>query len=373
MASSLAFWLEEKEGASQGDLKINTEVHINYWSLTKDNINFLDIGIKLTFNEVSSLEFSKHIDAIKVYLPFEIETIEYNSELGQFVCTDQELLSAIFNSYIQEYSHVNDSGIHNITLPDGKELSFFTQIEELNGDGLSGVTLSALVDKKENGTLISFPAELFSPCSNVIKNSIYFRFRIKLLNKSAIKRISTITKPKWSMLLGDLNVIETVDFRINEARNLPYKIRGKVNKNKSLNVVHFFLIREAISEFKASHSNYERCRVLEKDIWNKYLGLKNNKSQYLIYHWKEKTSGVSGSNEAKFIDHFSAFAKFTSSNVTKRLLGIVIFSSLVIGIIGGLGANYFWKMIDNSPSQVIVLDEHANIKLECEDISGILK
>lgn len=372
MASSLAFWLEEKKELTDISLDIDTEVHINYWSLAKDNINFLDIGIKLTRHAGNTLELDKKIDAIKVYLPFEIDSIEYNSELGQFVCADQELLSAIFNSYIKEYSHVNDSGIHNITLPDGKELSFFTQIEESSCEGLSGVLVSALIDKKENGTLISFPSELFSSCNNIIKKSIYFRFRIKLLNKNAIKRISTITKPKCSVFLGDLNTIETIDFRINEARNLPYKIRGKVNMNKSLNVVHFFLIREAISEFKASHSNYERCRVLEKDIWNKYLGLKKNKSQYLIYHWKEKTSGFS-SEDKKFIDHFSAFAKFTSNNVTKRLLIIVVMVSILIGVAGGLCANYFWKMIDNSPTPVFILNEHANIKLECKDIGRLSK
>lgn len=343
MASSLAFWLEKKESIVN-ELKVNTEVHINYWSLAKDNINFLDIGVKLTANQ--GLKLVDGVKSINVYLPFERENIEYVADLGQLVCTDQELLSAIFNSYIEEYSHVNDSGIYNITLPGNETLSFFTQIESEDCDGLTGVKISELDDRKEKGTLISFPCDLFDPCGHEVKESIYFRFRIKL-NNNAVKRISTITRPGMAVLLGDLNNIETVDFRINEARNLPFKIRAKVNKNKSLHVVHYFLIRDAVSEFKASHTSYDRSRLLETEIWDKYLGLKKNTSQYLIYHWKKKTNGFRECNdEGIFIDHFSAFAKFTSNNIPRRLIISVIAISLIVGVISGIGANFIWKEID---------------------------
>ncbi|ODS04280.1 hypothetical protein [Vibrio scophthalmi] len=349
MASSLAFWLEKKPNKKPN---VNMEVHINYWSLPKDEINFLDIGIKLTkVNYPSSEELSNRVNAINVYLPFDSADISYDSELGHMVCKDQELLSAIFNTYIEEYSHVNDSGIHNIRLPDGKELSFYTQIEPENGDGLSGVIITEVKDKKECGTLLSFPAELFDSNITDVKDAIYFRFRIKLLRERAIRRISTITKPELAVLLGDLHKIETIDFRINEARNLPFKVRPNVNSTKSLHVVHFFLIREAISEFKASHSNYERCRLLETEIWDKYLGLKDAKSQYLIYHWKEKKDGVNKNQEEEkscFIDHFSAFAKFTSNIVSLGLIFRVIAVTFCIGVFSGVAANLMWHSMTSN-------------------------
>lgn len=344
MASSVGIWLDSEND----DIDVNLEVHVNYWSLPKEHINYLDIGVKLTpIKGKLTTELSDRLRSVNIYLPFEKKHIEYDSELGYMVCKDQEVLSAIFNSYIKEYSHVNDSGIHNITLPDGKELSFFTQIEPKNGDGLEGVRVTELVDKKENGTLLSFPSALFKVLNGNAKPSTYFRFRVKILNEQAIRRISTITKPKYSVLLGDLNKTEIVDFRLNEARNLPFKIRSKVNSNKPLNVIHFFLIREAISDFKASHSNYKRCRVLETDIWDKYLGLDDTKSQYLIYHWSEKTEGVSINKETpnSFIDHFSAFAKFTSNRVSWRLVLVVLSFTFIIGLVSGVSANLLWHKL----------------------------
>ncbi|MCM5509790.1 hypothetical protein [Vibrio sp. SCSIO 43169] len=340
MASSVGVWLESE---NIDDIDVNLEVHVNYWSLAKDEINYLDVGIKLIRDKHTSdnTELYQKLESVNIYLPFEKKHIEYDSELGFMVCKDQELLSAIFNSYIEEYSHMNDSGIHNITLPDGEELSFFTQIDLKNGDGLEGVKLTELIDKKENGTLLSFPGALFKVAKGNVKNSVYFRFRIKLLDEKAIRRISTITKPKYSVLLGDLNKTEIVDFRLNEARNLPFKIRAKVNSSKPLNTIHFFLIREAISDFKASHSNYKRCRVLETDIWDKYLGLDDTKSQYLIYHWSEKAKDTSRS----FIDHFSAFAKFTSNQVSIRLVLVVIFVTFMIGVVSGVFGNLFWHKL----------------------------
>lgn len=345
MASSVGIWLESN---SRNSIDVNLEVHVNYWSLAKDDINYLDVGVKLTPSKHKlDTELYQRIESVNIYLPFERKHIEYDSELGYMVCKDQELLSAIFNSYIKEYSHVNDSGIHNITLPDGEELSFFTQIELENGDGLTGVSIAELVDKKENGTLLTFPGSLFQVANGNVKDSVYFRFRVRLINDLAIRRISTITKPKLSVLLGDLNKIEIVDFRLNEARNLPFKIRSKINSTESLNVIHFFLIREAISDFKASHSNYKRCRVLETDIWDKYLGLKDTKSQYLIYHWKEKTDGIStnSSTPNDFIDHFSAFAKFTSNQVSRRLVAVVLAFTFVIGVVSGVCGNFFWHKL----------------------------
>lgn len=49
MASSLGFWLDKKDSYSNnGNLEINSELHINYWVLPNEGINYLDIGVKLT-------------------------------------------------------------------------------------------------------------------------------------------------------------------------------------------------------------------------------------------------------------------------------------------------------------------------------------
>ncbi|EOX1290286.1 hypothetical protein RDG66_11370 [Vibrio cholerae] len=356
MASSLGFWLDKNEKNQDDTLEVNSELHINYWVLPNDNINYLDIGVKLT-NESSDENIFSKIQNIVFYLPFEKKYIEYDSELGNVVCSDHELLSAIFNSYVTETSSVTGSGIHYISLPDDKKMNFYTQIDQENGDGVQGVKINELNDKKEKGVQITFPMVLFNN-KNSSDIPMYFRFRIKILDNKAVNKISNVTKPTSPTILGDFSRIEVIDFRINEARNLPYKIRKKVIDFQSINVIHFFLIREATSEFKVSHSDYIRCRLLETELWDKYLGLKDTKSKKLIYHWKQKTSGYKSKknnnpSSEEFINHFSAFAKFSSNTIPKRAAGFVLLLSILIGIISGLATNYIWSSKNIAPDKEV--------------------
>ncbi len=359
MASSLGFWLEKNHSFNDSSLGINSELHINYWVLPHEKINYLDIGVKLT-NIDCGISISSKIKNVVFYLPFFKDDIEYDSELGSVVCSDHELLSAIFNSYVTETSYMTGSGIHRISLPENKKMNFYTQIDQENGDGVQGVKITDLKDKKETGVKISFPMSLFYSERDP-EMPIYFRFRVKLLNEKATSRISNITKSKAPTIFSDFSKIEVTDFRINEARNLPYKIRKQVIDFQSINVIHFFLIREAISEFKVSHSNYERCRLLESDLWDRYLGLKKVKSsQKLIYHWKQKSKGAvavlgkpreeNNEQESKksigeFINHFSAFAKFSSNTIPTRAIAFAILLLLKTGVLSGVGANYVWQLI----------------------------
>lgn len=353
MASSFGFWLEKRDSFLKKSLGVNSELHINYWALPDENIHYLDIGVKLN-NVFNKIKLSSKITGIYFYLPFEKKHIEYDGELGNIVCNDSELLSAIFNSYVTGTSYIAGSGIYKITLPGGKEMNFFTQIAQENGDGESGVQIGELKDKRETGVKLFFPVKVFS---RSIDEDIptYFRFRIKILDIKALNRISNITKSRVPALFGDFSKIEVVDFRVNEARNLPYKIREKVIDFESINVIHFFLIREAISEFKVSHANYERCRVLETELWDKYLDIDNTKSQKLIYHWKQKLPGNLTKHELKekkrkgdmsdlFINHFSAFAKFSSNTIPKRAIFIALLLSISIGVASGLVTNNVWEV-----------------------------
>ncbi|MBA6311508.1 hypothetical protein [Colwellia sp. MB3u-64] len=157
-----------------------------------------------------------------------------------------------------------------------------------------------------------------------------------------------------------------IDFRVNEPRNLPSKIRAKLNESLKLKQVHFFLIRDANSEFKMSHSKYKRCRILENNIWKKYLqlgvpplkwwekilkkrvGLSFSRlklpEQMLIYHWTEKNKEE---NADKVIDHFSAFAKFSQRKTGFLRMTSVVLFVLGLGITASILANLSMRPLDN--------------------------
>ncbi|MCA3897343.1 hypothetical protein JKP23_09550 [Vibrio vulnificus] len=355
MASSLAFWFETKNEDNSVNLKdIDTELHFNYWSLKSTNTNYLDVGVHISSQNNA---INKQVKALKIYLPFKGNEMNLDPSLGALVCDDKTLLAAIFNSHILSTRSEDSSGVLNITLPDGKVFDFYTHIEEANDDGMPGVEIRPLNDPKQPGTILTFPAELFSKKFLVsgskeerkkekkskTKTTIsYFRFRIKINRRQ--NSISTLFEPRASSITSQFEETQIIDFRVNEARILPTKIREQMRETSRLKKVHFFLVREASAEYKAAHSEFKRCRILESEIWDKYLGHKNDttKQHMLIYHWSD-----SGKND-ETIDHFSAFSKFSSTTVTDKKIGLMVLFLIALGVISGIIANHIW---DNITSQ----------------------
>lgn len=339
MAKSLAFWLvnpKEKDGK-----KPEIELHFNYWLLkTKGNkrfsgtvTNYLDIGVKFT----SVVKF----DSIKFYLPFNKDTLKYDGELGKKICSQPEILSTVFNELYYNIGSEDNRGFYDITFgkdDNAKPLRFFTGIQHKQNQGGCGVGISS--DSSNGGTIIEFPMVLF--CLDNDRES-YFRFRIEL-NESDIKSLSRVYDPKWSLITNYFETCEIIDFRINEARNLPDDVKKELVEPSYIKKVHFFLIRDAKSEYRMSHDAYHRCRILENDIWDKYLGTDIDDtvdSQMLIYHWKEKS-------DIESIEHFSAFAKFTRR--TLKALDVIWIALIIImlSVIAGWITNKIWTPLQEN-------------------------
>lgn len=335
MARSLAFWMENPQPADDKNSKV--ELHFNYWSLFNGTTNYLDIGVK--FSD------TKNFDFIKFYLPFETNQITYKYDLGKKICKNTELVAAIFNAHPTKIVPDQSKEIHDFYFTEeqvDKPLKFFTQISETSGTGnLEGASLTPFNQNGENGCILTFPKKgLFDNISLDAEN--YFRFRI-ILTPSAAQTISQIYKANDSAITSHFEKTEMIDFRVNESRNLPEHIRGLVEKNSYLYRVHFFLIREANSEYKMSHSQYSRCRILENDLWNNYLedGDTSEKepNQMLIYHWKSN-------KEENGIDHFSAFAKFSRRNVTGWDISAIVILIIILSAGSGILANLVWSFFE---------------------------
>lgn len=337
MARSLAFWFSEPSNDT------TVELHFNYWSLNSGKLDYLDLGVKLS----SKSDFK----SINFYLPFSKKNLQYKPRLGEVVCKDNELISAIFNDSVVNIKDVNNQDTHDITFSStslNSALRFFTQILPEESNSLGGVEITPADDENQPGCILTFPRSLFD--FKNLNGHGYFRFRI-ILNELDKKSISQLYKPKNSQITNYFETIEMVDFRLNEARNLPAKIRSKINDSSHPCVplvgVHFFLIREANSEYKMSHSAYHRCRLLEKDLWNEYLkddtlsAIHNTPSQMLIYHWKNiANKNIELKSNNKYIEDFAAFAKFSERHVRKVDILILIVAIIILGIASGLVTNW---------------------------------
>ncbi|MFI3221572.1 MAG: hypothetical protein QX191_00915 [Methylococcaceae bacterium] len=341
MAKSLAFWLE---GNTSVDTSI--ELHFNYWLLnmgSKQEIDYLDVGVK--FKSLESL------NSINIFFPFEIKTNNYIDNLGLTLSNNRELIAAIFNARIDNLKTVS-SNVFDICFVNNKKdkLRLFTQIELSDKDANNGVSIS----NQDGGSILSFPTTLIqlseqeSSTAGEVETAFgYFRFRIKLSSEDK-KSISQIYVSKDAKFLSRIESTEIVDFRVNEVRNLPNKIVSKLNNNSCITSVHFFLIRETNSEHKLSHSEFKRCRLLEKNLWDSYLSVPPNISipeQMLIYHWKEP---LQKQNDKQYLENFSAFAKFCTITVTRWRLAGFICLGVILGMISGVFGNFVYSFFQPS-------------------------
>lgn len=330
MARSLAFWLENID--PDVDNPTEVELHFNYWSLNNININYLDIGVRLKKQQQTK--------SINFYLPFDRNAINYISELSQKICTTDDLIPAVFNCPFEKKTPILTDGYCDVDFSNHKDgkIRFLTNLKLSTPQSKTGVKITTETPESgKEGCIITFGNELFK---SVSERDDYFRFRIELTQKG-LKSIQTKDKPTFSAVTNNHEVSETIDFRVNEVRNLPDNVRKHINKVKCIKKIHFFLIRESRAEYKLSHTNYKRCRILENDLWENYLNIeasskkKSIKEQMLIYHW--------ATNNDETIDHFSAFAKFSSKPVRLWQILAVLLVALLTGFFASTFTNYFWK------------------------------
>ena len=390
MASSLAFWIEKSkretaetshdQSDAQDKEMSSVELHFNYWLLEAEkrsvcenlcsylslsrkksnegNLEYLDIGVKF--------KNSGLLESLNVYLPFQIDNEDYISTLGDTICKDIELISTVFNRSVGKVEPNEELGCYDIDLiqqgTPNPTLRFYTHLALAPSN--DGVEIKKS-DELNGGTQIVFPGTLFEGLEDNMEG--YFRFRIVLTAKNR-GVISKVDKPKDSWLTNYFDKSELVDFRLNEARILPTAIRRKVSKYHQIRKIHYFLIRDASSEYKAAHSEY-KCRLLEEELWSKYLGyngmcIRNN---MLIYHWSDKAKDQSS------LDNFSAFARFIRRKVTIIQIVTGLLFIFVIGVASGLFVNYIWQCFDEGvQSSSEHLTSEADNHMGSNETSGFL-
>lgn len=367
MAKSLAFWIESTGGnsANCNGGKAKVDLHINYWLLnqnTDKEFHYLDFGIKF--------EGLEDEDKLSLYFPFQVTKDNYKPGLGAQVCSRTELIQTIFNSPHKSTKNIAPTYVE-ITFESAKEsaLRVYTQIDI--GSDQNGVRLTNF----EKGSLLEFPMSQF-PNANAKSSDEkqipnYIRFRIHLKDEQSKKCLSQSYKHRDNPILSRLESTEIVDFRLNEVRDLPGNIQGKRLSNCFIKNIHFFLIREIDSEFKQAHANFDRCRLLEKELWDAYLNLDSGDEklklppQMLIYHWKESVksdkNNATNSSDAslqdvaaqeKYIEKFTAFAKFSKITASMKTIFTFFVIAIVLGILSGVLGSWTQDAIENKYKEI---------------------
>ena len=328
MLKSLAFWSTKE---------VKSELHFNLWKIkhNKQNIYkyFLDIGIKLKKESLPSSKLKLFIN-----LPIIINEENKIEDLSKILIQDQDLLEAIFNKPIQ-YTGDGTGDIFNIT--NDKDTTFLS---------LLSLASKITIEQKDidNTTIsISFKEDIVTN----INGDIYCRFRIRLDN---INSFSQEIKDNDNLLKSAYKEEELVEFRINEVRNMPDKLKAHFRKHGNLlkiRQIHFFLVRDNQANLVLSHEEFIRCRSVEADLWQKYINDEeytlNNNKKVLAYHWAKMQK-----KDEDDIEHYSSFAKFSYSKYDRLLLYIGIF--ILIGItLEVFGSLVYDELTDNTENKYL--------------------
>jgi hypothetical protein len=302
----LALWHKAVEGRHHQKLKI--ELHINLWELEpsaeRQAKHFLDIGIKV--HQASLAE------GIRLYFPFAVGPADIQ-DLGSLFASHHNLLPAIFNEnlYMTPKAKIlritDTSGVpqFNIYALDIKQDLNFTQ--------------------KYGGTVVNIP----------IKTSeedvpIYFRIRV---TSRHLEELHHNYRPRSSWLDNSSTSTNSVDFRINESRNLDQTLLEDMDKDGLVEFksIDFFVMRDFKYDFISANKDLHRSRWLEPNIWDEYVGKGCKCGETIAYHlkWQEEDLGPE-------VPGINAFVKFKCTTSNWVIIVRFIFILISIGFLGGL-------------------------------------
>lgn len=337
---SFAVWYEEKEKNQE---RVKADIHVNLWSELPYNYCegkcFFDFGIKV--NDL------RNVKNIKIYCPFELRN-DSVKDLGKRI-SDNLLINAIFN---ENYSVTDGNAKHYIVNAlDSKfivyELSNVSEITIEKCDKDNDRSDDPAVDNHRQGTIITLETKnLIDNASDEAHgiNSYYFRIRV-MANKNNLNMITRKVE-NTNIFKEAIEGIELLDFRINDLRSCCNEVRDKINSSSNfwLKSIHFLVMRKINDSIISEGSSYS-CRLLEKDVWDKYIDdLEDN---VVAYHFKAKykvcptDTLVENRHVEVPVENFSFLVRFIYRRRTVFVVSVYLLVIVLISIL----SNYLSQCI----------------------------
>ena len=262
------------------------QLHFNLWDSKKNNLHFLDIGILCkneNFNIEIKLPKTERLPAL----------IDLTSKFKD------NIPNAIFNASV-DIEEKNKVKI--LTLENNARycLSPIDTSKCINKDKLD-ISVEKLLESKTNAPIADWR---------------YYRFRITNFDFSkAIVEVDSKSKSFES----SFTACKVVDFRINDSKLLPVleaqKIASSADKFEK---IHFLYITDINEDIQLADVNYT-SRFLEREIWNDYLDLDEQKLDMIAYHLRQK-------------DTLSANFLIKCNYTKTSILHLIVYALIVIAL-----------------------------------------
>lgn len=333
----MAVWCSKR---STGDCYV--EFHFNFWRLPRralhqkiadwhwhNQSDFVEIGILV--------DSPSEIDCIFIFVPFNV-AISDILDCGPLF-READIAEGIFNEQIAVEIPPKTEGAYVELRIDRKTFCRVHKFESANGTiSDTHLTLSDV----DHGTLLKITRQAIEAPVFGIPDSAktYFRLRVKMPEERENPFIQPVRPADWPLQSG-FEQIELINFRMNEMRTLPEMVRNRLREegadaNAQVRLVAFLTAIPAISEMTSSSTPSHKSRVLEREIWDKYVdsGLPDDVA---VYHWKKERDLKKG--EAP-INEFSAFVKLKQRRAGLGTVLVYILIAFLFGVLGNLAAGW---------------------------------
>lgn len=311
----LALWHKAVEGKPNQKLKI--ELHINLWELEQSAEqqvkHFIDIGIKVYPASLA--------EAIKLYFPFVVEPADIK-DLGSLFTSIPNLLPAIFNE--------------NLYMTNKGKILEITDTSRVTQFNIYALDIEQDLDftQKYGGTVVNIPLR-----TNEQDVPVYFRIRV---TSKHLEELHHSYQPRSSWLDNSSTSTHSVDFRINESRNLDRTLLEKMNEDGLIEFksIDFFVMRDFKYDFISANKDLHRSRWLEPNIWDEYVGEGCKCAETIAYHLKWQEEDLSPE-----VGGMNAFVKFKCTTSNWVIITRFIFILIAIGLIGGLLGSLLFSIL----------------------------
>lgn len=177
-------------------------------------------------------------------------------------------------------------------------------------------------NKKYEGSIFSINIDSITPDTDCYK----YYFRLRLRDDSFSSIFTRKLAPKNKFFNSAFTATEIIDFRINEKRSYNRSLLEHINEKKEFKIkkIHFLLMRNSREDFESNHLKTS-CRLIESDLWEKYVDKEHVLDDIIAYHWSKKTK------DEDVISSFNTLAKikYHKSNwrtIFKYLIALALFS-----------------------------------------------
>jgi hypothetical protein len=320
----------------------SAEVHFNYWRIAGDPTfkptdnfprrDFVEIGVLLTN--------AARVDSVRIYLPGQQWAIE---DCGaRFISPD--IAQAIFNVQLTATVPGAPGPLRvELSRPNGTPFCRVYRFPLLHDEiDNTHLTRANLADGIE---LTIRRHALDEACWNLGEETpAYFRVRAYLPENAQSPFVKTIMPTDHFFQTG-YEVVDYLDFRLNEARSLPTQVEELMRAGPGAKVPHslvaFLTAVPVQSDVTTNSTEAHKIRLLERDLWRNYVpgGIPEG---MMVYHWK---------TTAPPIEDFSAVVKMVTRVSHRKALIKYLLLAFCFGVAGNLTAAWMWDCIKTKLAQ----------------------